>query len=221
MGGRVEVGLEVGPKRRVFAQALGWPGWCRAGRREESAIEALGAYRERYRLALGDLVADLPSGDVGLSVVERVEGDVTTDFGAPGKVLAFDRLPLGQAGPGRLAAFLDACWSAFDAALVATPANVRSVKPPVGRPPDAMRLHIDEAVRYYAAWLARPVPRLDEARLDETEAALRGFFRAAVLALPVGVAFEDGKHPGPYAVRRECWHVLDHTWELEDRLARA
>jgi hypothetical protein len=39
-----------------------------------------------------------------------------------------------------------------------------------------------------------------------------------VLALPTGVPFEDGKRTGPYAVRRECWHALDHAWELEDRL---
>lgn len=40
------VGLEVGSKR-VFAWALEWPGWCRAGRTEDLALEALAAYAPR------------------------------------------------------------------------------------------------------------------------------------------------------------------------------
>ncbi len=42
--------LEVGP-RRIFAGAIDWPGWCRSGRDEETALEALVATR-----GLGDRV---------------------------------------------------------------------------------------------------------------------------------------------------------------------
>ncbi len=217
----VGVGIEQGPKRRVFAQAVDWPGWCRAGRDADKALTALAAYLPRYRAAVGGLAADLPAGEPTLEVIETVAGDVTTEFGAPGKVMTFDRRPLQSGEPERLAAFLDACWAAFDAAQAAIPAEARAVKPEVGRAPERMRMHIDDAQRAYVSWLAKPVPRLDEARLDETESALRGFFRAAVLSLPVGVAFADERHPGPYAVRRECWHVLDHVWELGDRAASA
>ncbi|MEA2623797.1 MAG: hypothetical protein QOH61_2707 [Chloroflexota bacterium] len=212
------VALEIGPKRRVFAQAVGWPGWCRAARDEPRAIEALVAYADRYRVAVGDLAAPLGSDAPIPTVVERVDGDVTTDFGAPGQVVASDRRPLEPGEPQRLAAFLDACWAAFDGAYASVPAERRPVKPDVGRSPDGMRLHILGALRAYASWLAKPVPKLDEAMPDESERAIRGFVRDAVLALPVGVPFEEERHPGPYAVRRECWHVLDHAWELEDRL---
>ena len=34
---KIAVALEVGPSRRVFAQALDWVGWCRAGKDEETA----------------------------------------------------------------------------------------------------------------------------------------------------------------------------------------
>lgn len=215
----VEVGLEIGPKRKVFAQAIGWPGWCRGARDEERAMTALAAYTERYRALAGGLAADVADGVPLFEITERVNGDVTTDFGAPGKVMGFDRTALDTGEPERLAAFLDACWTAFDTAFERMPAVVRRVKPEVGRAPNAMRLHIAEAARAYASWLAKPVPKVDEARLEATESDLRAFIRDHVLALPAGVAFPEEKHPGAYMVRRECWHVLDHAWEIEDRLA--
>ena len=39
--------LEVGTKR-VFACAVDWPGWCRSGRGEENALEALATAASRY-----------------------------------------------------------------------------------------------------------------------------------------------------------------------------
>lgn len=213
------VGLEIGPRRRVFAQAVGWPGWCRANCDEERAIASLLAYAARYRATIGPgLAAALGSGTPSPTVMERVDGDATTDFGAPGAVLASDRRLLQSDEPERLAAFLEACWRAFDSALEATPSDIRGVKPEVGRTPDGIRLHVLGAARAYLAWLVKPAPRLDENRVGESEIAIRTAFRSAVAALPVGVAFESERHPGPYAVRRECWHVLDHAWELEDRL---
>src|SRR6266508_2495885 len=41
------VGVELGHKR-VFACALDWPGWCRPGKSDELALEALAAYAPRY-----------------------------------------------------------------------------------------------------------------------------------------------------------------------------
>ncbi len=45
--GRIAVCLEVTPTQ-TFASALDWPGWCRAGRDESAALEALASYAERY-----------------------------------------------------------------------------------------------------------------------------------------------------------------------------
>ena len=212
------VTLEIG-KRRTFAQAVDWPGWCRAAKGEERAVATLLVYADRYRDAVGSLAGPLGSGALTATVVERVDGDATTDFGAPGQTVPSDRRPLLPREPEKLAAFLDACWAAFDRALARVPPADRPVKPEVGRSPDAMRLHILEALRAYASWLAKPVPRTDPDDVGESEVRIRGFVRENVVALPTGVAFEDSKRTGPYAVRRECWHVLDHAWELEDRLA--
>ena len=85
------VALEIGPKRRVFAQAVGWPGWCRAARDEARATDALVRYADRYRAAVGSLGAPLGSGPPVPTIVERVSGTATTDFGAPDAILASDR----------------------------------------------------------------------------------------------------------------------------------
>lgn len=42
-----DVYLEVG-KKRVFACAADWPGWCRSGQGEEQALEALATSASRY-----------------------------------------------------------------------------------------------------------------------------------------------------------------------------
>ena len=42
----IDVYLELG-KKRTFAGAIGWPGWCRIGRDEGSALQALADYGPR------------------------------------------------------------------------------------------------------------------------------------------------------------------------------
>ena len=49
---KVDVYLEVG-KKKVIAGALEWPGWCRIGRDEESALQALAEYAPRYAKVAG------------------------------------------------------------------------------------------------------------------------------------------------------------------------
>ena len=61
-------------------------GWCRSGRTEQQALEALAGYAGRYAaVATG---AGLPFAHefVELEIVERALGNVTTDVGAPAVV---------------------------------------------------------------------------------------------------------------------------------------
>jgi hypothetical protein len=100
--------LEVGAKS-VFACAVDWPGWCRAGRTEEAALEGLLAYAPRYARWPG------PSFDPGeLVVVGRLPGTATTDFGAPDARGAWDDEPLTGQEADRQAALLEASWAALD-----------------------------------------------------------------------------------------------------------
>ncbi|HJQ14841.1 MAG TPA: hypothetical protein VJ830_08850, partial [Anaerolineales bacterium] len=82
---KVKVYLEIGQKR-TFAGALDWPGWCRSGRDEESALQALFDYGPRYARALryARLGFQSPDDVSYFVVVERLKGNATTDFGAPG-----------------------------------------------------------------------------------------------------------------------------------------
>ncbi len=81
----IDVYLEIG-KKRTFAGAMEWPGWCRSGRDEPSALDALVQYGPRYAAVLGTagIAFRAPADMSGLAVIERLEGDTTTDFSAPG-----------------------------------------------------------------------------------------------------------------------------------------
>lgn len=67
--------VEIG-RKRAFASGIEWPGWCRGGRDEDSALAALLASGPRYRTALGRRARDFlpPSRASELEVVERLEG---------------------------------------------------------------------------------------------------------------------------------------------------
>ena len=108
--------LEVGG-RKVFACALDWPGWCRAGRDEEAAPAALAAYGPRCAPVAAR--AGVPFGAArqatGLRVVDRVNGSGRTDFGAPDAVPGVD-LESGPDGAGDRTAALGHAWEIQDRA---------------------------------------------------------------------------------------------------------
>src|SRR5437762_12947556 len=81
-----KVYLEVG-KKRVFACALEWPGWCRSGKTEEQALESLADYAGRYAAVARRAGVDFPDAVAGrFEVVERIPGTAGhPDFGAPGE----------------------------------------------------------------------------------------------------------------------------------------
>lgn len=79
----------------MFAGALEWPGWCRSGKSEEQALDALATYAARYAVVAREAgVAFLDTQAATFHVVERLPGTVGTDFGAPGDVATRDRDPL-------------------------------------------------------------------------------------------------------------------------------
>ena len=83
----LNVYLEVG-NRRTIAAALDWPGWCRMGQDEAGALQALFEYGPRYaqvlrRMRLGFLT---PGSVSDFAVVERLNGNATTDYGVPGSL---------------------------------------------------------------------------------------------------------------------------------------
>jgi hypothetical protein len=214
-----------GGARRVFAGALDWPGWCRSARDEGGALEALVAYGPRYASVVWGtgLPFNPPETSSGLSVVERVKGDATTDFGAPGIAPAADKDPLSARQLTRLRTLLEACWAALDAASEAAEGvELRKGPRGGGRELVAILEHVTGAEGAYLGRLAAPRPKTDGV---DARAAL-GTVHTAVLDALARAVSEGLPATGPrggvmwtprYFVRRAAWHVLDHAWELEDR----
>ncbi|HEY8811508.1 MAG TPA: hypothetical protein VIO86_03340 [Candidatus Dormibacteraeota bacterium] len=205
---RVPVYLEVGSKR-VFAGALDWPGWIRAGKGEEAALEALAAAAERYAPVARAAGFPLPAAAAGaLEVVERVKGNATTDFGAPGIPAEADAEPLRGAERERQLALLTAAWDALDKVVARAPSELRKGPRGGGRDRDQMFEHVLGAEQAYAGALGLKL------RTPTAEKSAVKAFREAIVA---GIRAGEGKWPARYALRRIAWHALDHTWEIEDR----
>jgi hypothetical protein len=182
----------------------------------------------RYAAAVEKVASDFgaPADPGGLDVLERLPGDATTDFGAPGAIPATDAKKLSTAELERQIAILTACWDAFDAvARSAGSLPLRSGPRGGGRDVARMRAHVLDADRGYLAQLGgrfrsggqaseETVRLVREAFVD----ALRGRVRGELPDVgPKGGA----RWPPSFAVRRSAWHALDHAWEIQDRLEPA
>jgi hypothetical protein len=214
--GRIPVYLEVTAKR-TFAGAIEWPGWCRAGKTTDEALEALVAYADRYAsvIARSGLGFEKPDSVDDLEVVERLKGNATTEFGAPGVPPRIDGRPLDATELKRLTTILEASWRAFDRAAEGA-VGVTLSKGPRGGGRDLPKIveHVMGAEEGYLGALG--------SRRPAETGALRTTVLAALAARaqnkPVADPNKVKKLWSPrFYVRRSAWHALDHAWEIEDR----
>ena len=196
--------LEVGTKR-IFACSLDWPGWARAAKTEEDALETLAAYAERYRPVAETAGLRFPesAGDA-FDVVERVTGDATTDFGAPHIPAGADSTPLTKSRAERLARLVAGCWTVFDEVVKTSPAELRKGPRGGGRDRDRMVAHVVEAENAY----------FRKVGVNDGREAFLDALRAARQPQP---ELSAKSWPWRYTARRVAWHVLDHAWEMQDR----
>jgi hypothetical protein len=151
---RIAVCLELTPKPTV-ASALDWPGWCRAGRDEAAALQALAGYAERYAAVAERAGVSLPS-TVAFDVIERVPGGPTTAFAAPGcrlfpQVTAeAERATLTPAAARRRVGLVTAAWATFDEIAAASPTELRKGPRGGGRDRDQLIDHVIGAETAYA-----------------------------------------------------------------------
>jgi hypothetical protein len=215
-GGSTAVYLEVG-KQRTFACSLDWPGWCRAGKTEEAALDALATYVPRYAPVAerAGIALPLDAGDV-LDVVERLPGSSTTDFGAPAAFASVDSEPVNGTDAERDAALVAAAWSAFDRIAAVTPEELRKGPRGGGRDRDKMVDHVLGAEAAYARKIGvkHRQPAIGD---DGAIAALREAILDVLRMLSDGAPPVPKGWPPRYAARRIAWHVLDHAWEMQDR----
>ena len=218
---RIAVCLESSPKQ-AFASALDWPGWCRGGRDEAAALQALAEVAQRYAPVAQRAGLSLPVA-IAFEVVDRVPGGPPTAFAAPEcrrpfpqATLEDDRTKVTEAAARRLAGLLTGAWATFDGIVAASPAELRKGPRGGGRDRDKLVEHVLASETAYARKLGVRLkqPGIDDvAAIQELRAAM-----AAVLGAP-----SDGSPIVPtgwttrYAARRIGWHVLEHAWEMQDR----
>lgn len=221
---RIVVCLELSPTQ-TFASALDWPGWCRAGRDERAALEALTSYAERYAPVAGRAGVRFPS-TVAFDVIERVPGGPTTAFAAPECRRPFpqvtaevERAKVTPAAARRLVDLVTAAWATFDEVAAASPAELRRGPRGGGRDRDQIIGHVIGAETAYARKLGVKLkqPTIDDiAGIEEQResiAAVAGTASDGSAVVPNGWTTR-------YAARRIAWHVLEHAWEMQDRAER-
>lgn len=210
------VALEIG-SRRTFASALDWPGWCRAGKTEELALETLESYAQRYAAVASEADLTFPiGGGLRLSVAERLKGDATTDFGAPGAPAKAESEPMTAKEVGRMCALVEGAWAVLDSVVKNAPAELRKGARGGGRDRDKIIEHILAAEVAYASKLGLKLrlPALDDRK---GVAAHRNAILEALGGGGDGRPLREGGWTARYAARRVAWHTTDHAWEIEDR----
>ena len=223
MSTSLAVYLEEG-KKRTFAGALDWPGWCRSGRDESKALAALLQFGPRYGAILSGtgLGFVAPKAPSQLTVVERLRGDATTDFGAPGMAPSVDReRSCDAADVRRFEKILRAGWQAFDDVVKAAHGKTLATGPRGGgRSLDRIVDHVVEADRSYLGGVGWKAPRTADPRERLTatrEAILLALKASAAGAIPPKGSRGGDRWTARYFVRRVAWHVIAHVWEIERR----
>jgi hypothetical protein len=222
---KIAIYLEAGHKR-TFAGALQWPGWCRAGQDEASALQAHFDYGPRYARVLRSarLGFKAPAKVTDLVVAERLRGNATTDFGALGLAPPGDAKPVNATELKRFQKILKACWRTFDQTVEkASGKALRTGPRGGGRQLDGIFEHLlgsDAGYLNAVGWKFKQDTTDDlEEQLEQTRQAILEALTASARGEIAKKGPRGGKRWSPrYFVRRIAWHVLDHAWEIEDRV---
>ena len=210
--------LELGKSRRVVASATDWPGLDRWGTSEDHAVEKLLSYVPRYtRVAARAGLDDTLAAARGVEIIERVPGSSSTDFWGVAHVPSHvEREVLASADLERRLHLLEACWATFDEVA----ARASSELLPGGRGGGRSR---DEIVRHVILTEPDQFSRKIEVRTPFdvvlTPDGLVAHRLAYLDAIRAYNAEDRAARSWPiqFLVRRTASHVMDHTWELEDR----
>jgi len=219
---KINIYLEIGT-RRTFAAAMDWPGWCRVGKDEAGALQALFDHGPRYAEILrpARLGFRIPKDISAFNIVEQLKGNTTTDFGAPDMAPVSDAQRPDEAEWRRLQKILKACWKAFDTMVEKAEGKTLSTGPRGGgRLLAGIVEHALGSEKGYLSQLGGKTP--DPESATTTRQAILETLQASAHGEIAEYGPRGGKRwSARYFVRREAWHVLDHVWEIEDRLKKS
>jgi hypothetical protein len=204
--------------KRWVAVAADWPGLERGGRSEDEAVAKLAGYVPRYlpvakRVRLGSELATQTEP----TIVGRYPGVGSTDFwGISFAPSPLDREPFDAPTFDRRARLLRAAWGEFDETAARVSAELRPGVRGGGRSRDQIVRHVlvtegedfSKRVKAKAELEDLLTPGGLAHHRDRFVQAMRGWYA-------------EGKPLGnwtiPYLLRHAAYHVLDHTWEMQDR----
>ena len=207
--------FEIGSKR-TFASAIDWPGWCRAGKDQELALQALIDYAPRYAVVAKTAGVPFTVGRWNFDGVDYLDGDATTDFGAPGAMSKLELQPMTKAEVERMCSLVEATWKVFDGVVKKAPASLRKGPRGGGRDRDKIVEHVLGAEAGYGSSF---MLKLKQPEVGDIKAikALREAWLDAFRFGADGKPRREGGRSARYMARRIAWHAMDHAWEIEDR----
>ncbi len=191
-----------------------------------SALQALFDYGPRYARVLrtSRLGFKAPTDTSAFEVNERLEGNATTDFGAPGIAPAADRRPVSAEEIRRFEKVLKACWQTFDDSIMSAGGKSLHTGPRGGgRQVDDIIRHVLESNVAYLSQVGWKLQRDSEADAGDDREQIQQAILSALTSSARGEIPAKGPRGGlrwspRYFVRRVAWHILDHAWEIEDRI---
>ena len=227
----IKVYLETG-KKRTIAGAVDWPGWCRIRPDEPSALQALVDYGPRYTQVLrpAGIEFQAPADRSAFAVIERLVGNASTDYGVPAIMPEADREAVDPAAHAR--------YARAAAGLLAgirprrTGCSGENITQRAARRRERYRADPAACSRRRAGLPGPPGLETEKRRIKKrgrtghgnsaprhaTGGSKRtgslGQGRAAQARPPRGGDLAGRR----YYVRRAAWHILDHAWEIEDRV---
>jgi hypothetical protein len=214
----LRVVLEVGPKEKKFvAVARDWPGLERGAKTPEEAAARVLEYVPRYVK-----VAKLAKREEGLAsvnkvkVLERYPGTGSTDFwGISFAFSNFDQRAMSGDELERELSLMRACWTYFDQVRSRVSAEMRKGPRGGGRDRERIVRHTLGAELDFAKKLGMPMP--EEVITDPKELKKYRDAYCAAIRRHHGEGSKARSWPVRYLIRNTAFHVMDHTWEMEDK----
>ncbi len=218
---KINIYLELGKKKTV-AYAVDQLGYFRVAKTEEEVLESLLAYGERYAKLMhaGGIDFSAPTSLADFNIIKKYEGNSTTDFGSPGIIPDEDKRPITAADAERYEKLLRTCWDALDKAVVrAEGKELRKGPRGGGRDLQKIIVHVRDSNLTYSSKQGQKVPK----QLREDRGAIRiAILETLLIAIEGGIPKEGPRGgamwPTPYFIRSVIGHVVDHIWEIEDRI---
>jgi hypothetical protein len=204
--------------KRWVAVAADWPGLERGAKTEDEAIDKLVRYVPRYlRVAKRAGLGTELERQTEPEIIGRYTGTGSTDFwGISFAPSPLDREPFDAPTFDRQVGLLRAAWAEFDETGARVSAELRPGLRGGGRDRDRIIRHVLANEGDDFAKRVKVPTALEDLQTPGGLAHHRDQFVDAMRAW-----YSEGKPLGkwtiPYLLRHTAYHVLDHTWEMQDR----